>query len=73
MSEIRKVSLEEAAKIKGGEAITLTVVLTYLAVSILTVVVWKLFTSTKAKVSLPGGALFEWSGSSSLPSPIDVI
>ncbi len=61
MKGYKSISMEEANLICGGEAITLTIVLTYLAISILTVVVWKLFTSGKAKVSLPGGALFEWS------------
>ena len=60
MEEIRELTPTEAATIRGGEILTLTIVLTYLAISILTVVVWKLYTSSKAKVSLPGGGLFEW-------------
>ena len=60
-SKLRLVTLDEAKNIKGGEAITLTIVLTYLAISVLTVIVWKLYTSGKGKISFPGGFNFEWS------------
>ncbi|MDD3383268.1 MAG: hypothetical protein WC123_00165 [Bacilli bacterium] len=60
-TNIRSVSIEETKIIKGGEAITLTIVLTYLAISVLTVIVWKLYTSGKGKISFPGGFNFEWS------------
>ncbi len=53
-------SYDEAQSIVGGEAITLTIVITYLAISILAILVWKLYTSGKGKISLPGGFLFEW-------------
>jgi hypothetical protein len=61
MTNIKALTLEEASQVRGGEAITLTIVLTYLAVSILTIVVWKLYTSGKGKIQLPGGFNFEWS------------
>lgn len=61
MENIRTLSLEEASNIRGGEAITLTIVVTYLAISVLTIVVWKLYTSGKGKIQLPGGFHFEWS------------
>jgi hypothetical protein len=61
MENIRALTLEESAAIKGGEAITLTIVVTYLAISVLTIVVWKLYTSGKGKIQLPGGFHFEWS------------
>lgn len=60
MELVKELTLEEASQIRGGEAITLTIVLTYLAVSILTIVVWKLYTSGKGKIQLPGGFNFEW-------------
>lgn len=60
MEQIQQLTLEQADQIRGGEAITLTIVLTYLAVSILTIVVWKLYTSGKGKIQLPGGFNFEW-------------
>lgn len=50
-----------AATLYGGEPLTLTLVLSYLAVSVMTVLVWKLFVSLKGKVTLPGGFHFEWS------------
>lgn len=60
MDAVRKLSPEEASLVRGGEALTLSLVLTYLAVSVLTVIVWKLYTANKGKISLPGGALFQW-------------
>jgi hypothetical protein len=60
MTNLKVLTLEEASQVRGGEAITLTIVLTYLAVSILTIVVWKLYTSGKGKIQLPGGFNFEW-------------
>lgn len=61
MKEYRIISIEESKLIQGGEAISLTLVLTCLAISILTVIVWKFYTSTKGKVTFPGGFHFEWS------------
>lgn len=64
MKNIEIINKEESKSIVGGEAISLTLVLTCLAISILTVIVWKFYTSTKGKVVFPGGFHFEWSGSS---------
>lgn len=61
MKGYKAITLEESKNIQGGEAISLTLVLTCLAISILTVVVWKFYTSTKGKVTFPGGFNFEWS------------
>lgn len=58
--DLEELSLEEASTITGGEPLTLTIVLTYLAISVVTVLVWKLYLSAKGKVSLPGGFNFEW-------------
>ncbi|MDD2434356.1 MAG: hypothetical protein WC196_00395 [Bacilli bacterium] len=60
MEKLHELSVKEAQSVCGGEILTLTLVLTYLAVSILTVIVWKLYTANQGKVSLPGGALFQW-------------
>ena len=45
--------------IKVGEAITLTAVIAVLAISIIAVVVYKLFTSKEGKTSMPGGWSFQ--------------
>lgn len=57
-----EMSNEEACEVvAGADPITLTLVLTIMAISVMAMVVWKLFTSTKGKISLPGGFNFEWS------------
>lgn len=48
------------SKIKGGEAITLTAVMTVLVIAIVTVVVFKLFASKQGSTTIPGGFKFEW-------------
>ncbi len=48
------------SKIKGGEAITLTAVMAILIIAIVTVVVFKLFTSKQGSTTIPGGFKFEW-------------
>ena len=49
----------ELDNIKVGEAITLTAVIAVLAISIIAVVVYKLFTSKEGKTSMPGGWSFQ--------------
>lgn len=51
-------SKEELTSIKPGEAITLAAVIAIMAISILTVAVYKLFTSEEAVIKLPGGYQF---------------
>lgn len=58
---IREVSLEEASTIKGGEIISIGLVCAVLSIAILSVFVWKFFTSDSGKASFPGGFSFEWS------------
>ncbi|MDR0832300.1 MAG: hypothetical protein LBM99_05335 [Bacillales bacterium] len=58
---MRQLSEKEADLVRGGELITLTLVLTYLAIALVTVAVWKLFEAKKGKLTFPGGFLFEWS------------
>jgi hypothetical protein len=57
---IREVSLEEASNIRGGEVITIGLVCAVLSIAILSVFVWKFFTSDSGKASFPGGFSFEW-------------
>lgn len=47
-------------QITGGEPITLTAVMTVLVIAIVTVVVYKLFTSAQGATTIPGGFKFEW-------------
>ena len=56
---MRKLSNEELAEIKPGE-LTLTAVLTVLAVSLMAVVVYKLFMSKEGSSAIPGGWKFTW-------------
>lgn len=59
---LEEMSIEEAKMITAGaDPITLTLVLTIMVISVMAMVVWKLFTSSKGKISLPGGFNFEWS------------
>jgi hypothetical protein len=60
---MQKLSADEEKRIIGGEVLTLAIVLTYMAVALITVAVWKLYNSQKGKLTFPGGFLFEWSGS----------
>ena len=48
------------ANIKGGEPITLAAVMTILVIAIVTVIVYKLFTSNAGSTTIPGGFKFEW-------------
>ena len=48
------------SKIKGGEPITLTAIMAVLVIAIITVVVYKLFTSKSGPTLIPGGFKFEW-------------
>ena len=57
---MEKLSLQELESIKPGEPITLTAVLAIMAVGILAVVMFKLFSSNQGKTSLPGGWSFDW-------------
>ncbi len=59
---MNKVSLTETElnEIKVGEAITLTAVLAVMAISILAVVVYRLFTSKSSTIKMPGGWQFTW-------------
>jgi len=44
----------------SGEAITLTAVLAVLATAVISVIVYKLFTSSKGSTTVPGGWKFSW-------------
>ena len=48
------------SKVVGGEPLTLTAVMTVLIIAVLTVIVYKLFTSNSGSTTIPGGFKFEW-------------
>jgi len=51
---------EELDNILVGEAITLAAVMAVLVISIITVVVYRLFISKSSSVKIPGGWQFVW-------------
>lgn len=51
---------DESLRVKGGAAVAIGTVAAVLAIAILAVVVWKMYTSSKGEVTLPGGFKFEW-------------
>lgn len=50
----------EMQNIKGGEVITITVVMAVLATAIVAVVVYRLFMSSEGSATIPGGFKFTW-------------
>jgi len=56
---MRKLTNEECASVHTG-ALTLTTVLTVIAVSLMAVVVYKLFMSKEGSSTVPGGWKFTW-------------
>lgn len=57
---MRKLNNDEMALIKGGEAITLTMVLAVMSAALLAVICYRLFMSSTGSTTLPGGYRFEW-------------
>ncbi|MFA6755172.1 MAG: hypothetical protein WCR97_01500 [Bacilli bacterium] len=51
---------EELSLIKPGEVITITAVMAILVISIVVVVVYRLFQSQNGSVKIPGGWQFTW-------------
>jgi len=58
--ELKSLTPIEEKNVIGGEAITIGLVCAVMCVSILCIVVWKLFVSNKGEITLPGGFKFEW-------------
>lgn len=67
---IRPLSIEEEKQICGGEIISIAAVAAVLAIGILTIVVWKIYTSSKGQVDLPGGFRFKWESAKNILSRI---
>jgi hypothetical protein len=51
---------QELNSIKVGEAITLVTVLAIMTISVMAVVVYRLFTSKSSTIKIPGGWSFTW-------------
>lgn len=49
-----------ASNVKGHEAISLAAVMTIMIIAIMTVIVYKIFTSKAGSTTIPGGFKFEW-------------
>lgn len=57
---MRELSLYETKKIKVGEGLTVSAVMAILITAVIAVIVYRLFLSSSAKVTIPGGFKFEW-------------
>ena len=57
---MRELTVDESKKILGGEAITISLVIAVLSISILTILVWKIYTSKEGSLQLPGGFKLQW-------------
>lgn len=51
---------EQMVKVEGGEALTLSAVLSVLVIGIVAVMCYRIFMSEKGNISLPGGYKFSW-------------
>lgn len=56
----KELTLQECENIQTGEAITLTAVMAIMAISLMAVIAYKLFTSSKGTTTAPGGWKFSW-------------
>ncbi len=56
----KELTLKECDEIVTGEAVALTAVMAVMAISLMAVVIYKLFTSKKGTTNVPGGWKFTW-------------
>ena len=56
----KELTMYECDQIVTGEAITLATVMAIVAISLMAVIVYKLFTSKKGTTQVPGGWKFTW-------------
>lgn len=62
MNNFRSLSIKETDEIYGGfEPISLSAVIAFMAIGLLAIIIWKLYTTNKGKLVLPGGFSVEWS------------
>lgn len=57
---MRKLENVEMEVLKGGEALTLTMVIAVMSAALIAVICYRLFVSKAGSTTLPGGYRFEW-------------
>lgn len=60
MSELKTLSIDRMKMETGGEILTLTSVMAVLAIALVAVICYRIFTSSKGSTTLPGGFKFDW-------------
>lgn len=60
MSDLKTLSIDRMKMETGGEVLTLTSVMAVLAIALVAVICYRIFTSSKDSTTLPGGFKFDW-------------
>ena len=60
MSDLKILSIDRMKMETGGEVLTLTSVMAVLAIALVAVICYRIFTSSKGSTTLPGGFKFDW-------------
>lgn len=60
MSDLKTLSIDRMKMETGGEVLTLTSVMAVLAIALVAVICYRIFTSSKSSTTLPGGFKFDW-------------
>lgn len=60
MSDLKTLSIDRMKMETGGEVLTLTSVMAVLAIALVAVICYRIFTSSKGSTTLPGGIKFDW-------------
>lgn len=60
MSDLKTLSIDRMKMETGGEVLTLTSVMAVLAIALVAVICYRIFTSSKGSTMLPGGFKFDW-------------
>ncbi len=60
MSDLKTLSIDRMKMKTGGEVLTLTSVMAVLAIALVAVICYRIFTSSKGSTTLPGGFKFDW-------------
>ena len=60
MSDLKTLSIDRMKMETGGEVLTLTSVMAVLAIALVAVICYRIFTSSKGSTTLRGGFKFDW-------------
>lgn len=60
MSDLKTLSIDRMKMETGGEVLTLTSVMAVLAIALVAVICYRIFTSSKGSTMLPDGFKFDW-------------